>query len=72
MVTAKEPKLKPCPFCGSRSVHVASRVLTLACSGAYFVRCMKCGAHGPYRATEKRAENRWNKRAASAAGGTNA
>ncbi len=44
-------ELQPCPFCGSSGVLVGS-----------FVRCGKCGAVGPYGATQAEAADRWTPR----------
>lgn len=56
-----EPKLKPCPFCGSKNL-IFSKL------GYCEVRCLDCHAIGPvaYGATQRQREeeaaNRWNRR----------
>jgi hypothetical protein len=56
----REPKLKPCPFCGDRCPGVDHEGFA-----GFVVRCSKstCQASGPGRSTERKAANAWNKRA---------
>ena len=57
-----EEKLKPCPFCGSKSATVEKR------NSGYQVRCCYCGARGKYIVygsiiNKKQAIDAWNRRA---------
>ena len=38
-----DPKLKPCPFCGSREAHI----FILEKADGINVECLDCGASGP-------------------------
>lgn len=54
-------KLKPCPFCGSKSVTLEKR------NSGYQVRCWYCGARGKYVVAKsiinkKEAIDAWNRR----------
>ena len=61
-----EPKLKPCPFCGSYVVRIAKDKLR---DGGYIydVRCMNCGCGSPFRCTEEEVVEAWNRRASEVA-----
>lgn len=48
-----EPKLKPCPFCGSEDLKAFIP----------YVRCLACFATGPERLTQAEAIAAWNQRA---------
>jgi Lar family restriction alleviation protein len=54
-------RLKPCPFCGSKSAALEKK------NSGYQVRCHYCGARGKYvvaRSLKSRTEaiNAWNRR----------
>jgi len=56
-------RLKPCPFCGSKSVAIEKK------NSGYQVRCHYCGARGKYvvatmcfEARKKEAADAWNRR----------
>ena len=53
-------KIKPCPFCGSKSIHV------YITKGSSFCRCEKCSAIAPdpnaIRCNETEAIEIWNMR----------
>lgn len=54
-----EIKLKPCPFCGSRSVYVEQ-----IGSGGYFnICCGNCLANVPLSSSREIAVYAWNRRA---------
>lgn len=48
-----EPEMKPCPFCGSSSIHVI---------GNLDVQCQVCDAYGPEKPTREEAVEAWNTR----------
>lgn len=54
--------LKPCPFCGSKSVHLAENTLEGHFIG-YSVHCNGCGVENRYTKHMKKAVNAWNARA---------
>lgn len=61
MKMSDEIKLKPCPFCGSRSVYVEQ-----IGSGGYFnVCCCDCLANVPLSGSRETAVAAWNSRADS-------
>lgn len=55
-----ESKLKPCPFCGAKTMTEAIP----EDSGRFHVACfaMKCLSRGPYRLTRTGAIAAWNRR----------
>lgn len=55
-------ELKPCPFCGSVKVTVASAKHELG-RLLFFGMCMGCGSKGPCGLTEMDAASEWNRRA---------
>ena len=55
-------KLKPCPYCGSLNVTIASAKHELG-RLLFFGMCMGCGAKGPGELTEINAASEWNRRA---------
>ena len=61
--------LKPCPFCGSRSVKLYQKTQESESEvdkfeyGDYYIRCKKCKARGPLNCTEEKADSVWNMRA---------
>ena len=58
----KDIVLKPCPFCGSKSVWVADNILDYMFIG-YNVHCNGCGAETRYTKDRDKAIERWNRRA---------
>lgn len=38
------PKLEPCPFCGSTNIETVAENLAYRCIGLWKVRCMDCFA----------------------------
>ena len=58
----KDIELKPCPFCGSKSVWVADNILDYLFIG-YNVHCNGCGAETRYTKDRDKAIERWNRRA---------
>ena len=50
---SSEPKLEPCPFCGSNDVNLWEFITST-------VDCHKCNAHGPRAATRREAVTKWN------------
>lgn len=61
--------LKPCPFCGSRSIKLYQKIQESESEidkfeyGNYYIRCTKCKARGPLNCTEEKAASVWNMRA---------
>lgn len=55
--------LRPCPFCGSKSVEAFSTPM-----GTHGVRCYNCGADVMFYGAEGKAKTReaWNRRAGGA------
>ena len=49
-------ELKPCPFCGSKSINING-------NQKRYVSCYVCGARTKNGNTTKEAINRWNERA---------
>ena len=57
-------KIKPCPFCGCKTVDLLAE--TEYFPPVYVVKCGKCKAEGPYEyedCDENAAIKKWNKRA---------
>ena len=52
---------RPCPFCGSRDVSIASES-TVTGFMMYWVDCDKCEAQGPMCASDSTAVKQWDKR----------
>ena len=61
----KGPKLKACPFCGSKKTgrSVERRHRSLGIWDEYWVECEDCWATGPTESTTLAATVVWNKRA---------
>lgn len=62
--------LKPCPFCGSRSVKLSQNASKVEDDGGvkydfqdYYIRCTKCKSRGPLFYREQTAVSAWNGRA---------
>lgn len=56
----KPPKLKPCPFCGSKDIESAFMIDRV--SGIYVAGCPKCETYGPQKDTPELANRDWNRR----------
>ena len=52
-------KLKPCPFCGSKSMLILKTYGKLE---SYMVVCTQCGARTSGMGNQKGAINNWNRR----------
>ena len=63
VVVANNYDLKPCPFCGSKNVHIEtmSGAIILNPGDMYYVLC-ECMASGPTMSVEINAVTAWNKR----------
>lgn len=55
----KEPELKPCPFCGSKNIHVYAKNSD---GYWYMVECSSCGSRSASHHDKKSAIETWNKR----------
>lgn len=55
---AKEPELKPCPFCGSTNLTIWESTL----SNTRHMRCKRCGARGPNATGRYGVIEGWNER----------
>jgi Lar family restriction alleviation protein len=55
--------LKPCPFCGNKTLEINHIVITLRRRINWFhVYCFQCRAHGPDDPSERVAAEQWNTR----------
>jgi len=57
----KKARLKPCPFCGSRSVETFG-LHDIFPATPFNVFCKKCRAMGPFYQTIEEAIEAWNRR----------
>lgn len=58
-------KLKPCPFCGERSITVVFNPTEgVDMSGMYIASCDTCGGASGFRYTRSECVEAWNRRAA--------
>ena len=66
MKKTKEPKLKPCPFCGGDPRLTRHMKGDMFASAAFVISCENyyCFGHNPYTVAtiRKTAMERWNKR----------
>lgn len=58
----KEMNLKPCPFCGGKSVMHGEFGILGQETQWYWVRCKECGAVIRAYTTEEQAADAWNAR----------
>lgn len=65
---SKQPKLKPCPFCGNKKVRVEAINPDYEEDG-FAIYCNSCGATGPnacdsesFKIDKEEAEKAWNNR----------
>lgn len=59
----KQPiRLKPCPFCGSKDVLLATEKMLPSGSNRYYAECPLCLMRGPVTSTRKYAIVKWNDR----------
>lgn len=52
------PKLRPCPFCGSVLAHALSTMYK-----SWYIECINCDARGGKHAAKQTAVDMWNQRA---------
>ena len=52
--------ITPCPFCGSRQIHLHS--MSIDVDLHYFYKCQVCGCKGPHSADFEEALPLWNYR----------
>lgn len=58
MIDKTSYELKPCPFCGSKSI----RIIYINGNEKRYASCYKCGARTKNGDTTKEAIKRWNER----------
>lgn len=51
-----------CPFCGSRSLTMTEEREGIIERVMYWIRCRKCGAHGPWKTARVEAIESWDLR----------
>ena len=56
------PKLKPCPFCGSKDIHIMIERPQNIFSHCYKVMCFSCQATSALKETGAMAIEVWNRR----------
>jgi Lar family restriction alleviation protein len=57
-----EQELKPCPFCGTKELHMKTQYGDDPNDNGHFVWCGYCDTYGPWSATKARAMEEWNTR----------
>lgn len=55
-VAKKPPGIRSCPFCGGAATRRKSK------DREHWVACLKCGALGPFTASQTLATEAWNQR----------
>lgn len=54
-------ELKPCPFCGNKSIWLED--IDVRGMDSYYAVCVECGAKSGYEDTPEKATEKWNARA---------
>lgn len=58
------PKLKPCPFCGSRDNFISKEMIDtkIGIKSIFYVECRRCRMCGPWASCADYAVNEWDER----------